>query len=212
MINYELQIRGKPNLKTCSRNLILNKSKDLIKQNYDFKLFKKPKEEIAALRQQWSQKIKELDLKGFTAKEALNLTEENKKLNDLATLKQQDLPGPFTSSKEVLDYMSSCPDSKEKNNRMYLEVRYARESSMSLKRTSAVFKLKIGGKNLSTEDYATNLNKYFDSAKTCSTITLGDLTNVLTGLKGEYKQTYVWFTNNLIKIYLYETNSANNNS
>ena len=190
MINYELQIRGKSFLETSSRNLILNKSHDLIKNNSDFKLFKKEKEVIAVLRKEWSAKMKELDIKGFTAKEALNLTQENKKLKDLENLKQQEIPGPFTSSKDVLDYMSSCPDSKEKNKRMYLEVRYARESSCSLKRTAIIFKLKNRGKNLNTEDYATNLCHYFDSAKSCSTLTLADLNNVLTGLKGEFNLRY----------------------
>ena len=198
MINYELQIRGKPNLNTSSRNLVLNKSLDIIKQNYTFKLFKKPKEEIAVLRQEWSAKMKALDSKGFTEKEALNLTQENKKLKDLAYLKQQKVPGPFTSSNEVQKFMSSCQDSKEKNSRLYLEVRYAKESSMSLKRTASVFRLKIGGKNLATDDYAANLCKYFDSAKACSTLTLGDLTNVLTGLKG--KLTSICISKN---IYIY---------
>jgi len=110
-----------------------------------------------------------------------------KNLNDLAFLKQQEIPGPFTSSAEILEFMSSCPSSKEKNKRMYVEVRYAKESSSSLKRTAAVFKLKNGGQNLATEDYTTNLGKYFDSAKSCSTLTIGDLNNVLTGLKGELR-------------------------
>ena len=78
--------------------------------------------------------MKALDSKGFTEKEALNLTQENKKLKDLAYLKQQKVPGPFTSSNEVQKFMSSCQDSKEKNSRLYLEVRYAKESSMSLKK------------------------------------------------------------------------------
>ena len=69
---------------------------------------------------------------------------------------------------------------------------------MSLKRTASVFRLKIGGKNLATDDYAANLCKYFDSAKACSTLTLGDLTNVLTGLKG--KLTSICISKN---IYIY---------
>ena len=100
MINYELQIRGKPNLNTSSRNLVLNKSLDIIKQNYTFKLFKKPKEEIAVLRQEWSAKMKALDSKGFTEKEALNLTQENKKLR-LGICKAAKGPGLFTSSNEI---------------------------------------------------------------------------------------------------------------
>ena len=178
MINHELQIRGRPFLETCSRNLVLNRSHDLIKKGCGFKKFRKHKEEIAFLKHDWSLKMKELEIKGFTAKEALNLTRENKKLNDLSILKEQEIPGPFTSSNEIQIFMNSCPDSKEKNKRLYLEVRYARESSLSLKRTAAVFKLKSAGKNLATEDYATNLINYFDSAKSCSTLTIGNLNNM----------------------------------
>ena len=61
---------------------------------------------------------------------------------------------------------------------------YERESSLSLNRTAAVFKLKSGGKHLATEDYATNLCNYFDSAKSCNTLTIGELNNVLIVLKG----------------------------
>ena len=66
-----------------------------------------------------------------------------------------------------------------------------KKSSSYLKQTAAVFQLKSGGKNLTTEDYATNLCSYFDSAKSCSTLTMGDLNNVLTGLKGGYYSNYV---------------------
>ena len=81
--------------------------------------------------------------------------------------------------------MNSCPESNDKNKHMYIEVRYARESSLSIKKAASVFKLKSGGKNLSTEDYATNLKNYFDNAKSCNTLTMGDLKNVLNGLKGK---------------------------
>ena len=77
----------------------------------------------------------------------------------MSVLKEQEIPGPFTSSNEIQSFMNSVPDSKEKNKRLYLEVRYERESSLSLKRTAVVFKLKSGGKNLATDDYATNLCK-----------------------------------------------------
>ena len=133
--------------------------------------------------------MRELEIQGFTAKEALHFSCESKKLSDLAVLKQQEVPGPFTSSKEIQTFINSYPDSKEKNKRMYIEVRFAKESSLSLKRTASVFKLKSGCKDLTTEDYAINLCKYFDCSKSHSTLTIRDLNNVLTGLKGELKST-----------------------
>lgn len=128
--------------------------------------------------------MRDLEVQGFTAKEALNLCKENKKLEDLTYLKSQDIPGPFTTSEEITNFMDSCLDSKDKNKSLYIEVRYARKTSQSLKESASVFRLKVAGKNLSTDDYATNLVRYFDSAKSCSSLTLGDLTNVIVGLKG----------------------------
>ena len=43
MINHELQIRGKPFIETCSRNMVLNRSQDLIKKSHSFKRFRKKK-------------------------------------------------------------------------------------------------------------------------------------------------------------------------
>ena len=83
--------------------------------------------------------MKALDSKGFTEKEALNLTQENKKLKDLAYLKQQKVPGPFTFSNDVQKFMSSCQDSKEKNSRLYLEVRYAKREQYVLEEKSKCF-------------------------------------------------------------------------
>ena len=161
MINHELQIRGKPFLETCSRNMVLNRSQNQIKISHGFKKFRKQKEEIAFLKHYWSSKMKELEIKDFTANEALNLTHENKKLSDLSVLKEQEIPGPFTSSNEIQSFMNSFPDSKEKNKCLYLEVRYERESSLSLKRTAAVFKLKSGVKilqqNIMLQTYAITL-------------------------------------------------------
>ena len=144
IITHELWIQSKPFLETCSRNIVLNKAHDLIKKSSSYKRFKKTKEEIALLKQNWSVKMRELEIKGFTAKKVLHFSCESKKLSDLAVLKQQKVPGPFTSSKEIQTFINSCPDSKEKNKRMYIEVRFAKES-LSLKRTVTVFKLKSGG-------------------------------------------------------------------
>ena len=79
------------------------------------------------------------------------------KLEDLEYLKRQKYPGPFTSTSDVKDFMDSEPESKFKNERMYKEIRFQRNSSTSMKRDSAVFRLKSCHKNLDTSDYATNV-------------------------------------------------------
>ena len=67
---------------------------------------------------------------------------------------------------------------------MYRKVRFQRNSSTALKRDAVVFRLKCAHKNLETIDYATNLCKYLDQSKGVSTLSMGDLRNVLNGLNG----------------------------
>ena len=76
-------------------------------------------------------------------------------------------------------------ESAAKNKRMYIEIRLQKITSKTLKKDNRLFRLKAGGKNLSTEDYADNLCAYLDQSKCISTLTLGDLHNVLTGLSGQ---------------------------
>ena len=51
---------------------------------------------------------------------------------------------------------------KDKNQRLYLEIRYARDTSIAFPKTSDIFKLKKNYKNLETSAYAANLKAYLD--------------------------------------------------
>ena len=51
---------------------------------------------------------------------------------------------------------------KVKNQRLYLEIRYARDTSIAFPKTSDIFKLKKNYKNLETSAYAANLKAYLD--------------------------------------------------
>ena len=91
-------------------------------------------------------------------------------------LKKQTPPGPFTTSNEVTTYMASDNlTNNEKNKRLYVEVRYARKTSLALKPTAAVFRLKKDHKNLTTEEYTENLAYYLDSSKSATNLTINDL-------------------------------------
>ena len=65
----------------------------------------------------------------------------------------------FTNGGAVLQRFLEDPslDDSLKNKRMYLEVRYAKLSSLSFPKSSDVFRLKKKGKNLSSAESATNL-------------------------------------------------------
>ena len=86
--------------------------------------------------------MKALQEKGYTEKDLLNSKCEAQNLADLEFLKAQELPGPFTSGKDVMEFMSYAVDQKTRNTRLHREVRYARMTSLSLKETASVFHFK----------------------------------------------------------------------
>ena len=81
--------------------------------------------------------------------------------------------------------MSVDCEEEVKVKRLYNEIRYARMSSMSLQPTAAVFRLNRNYTNLSSEEYADNLCSYLCSARSCKTITIEDLNNVIHGIAGK---------------------------
>ena len=86
--------------------------------------------------------MEEIDKEGMSVKEAASLTQERKKLKDLEYLKAQTPPGPFTSAENVDQYMKDKVDEVERNERLYIEIRFAKMSTSNMKRSSAVFRLK----------------------------------------------------------------------
>ena len=61
---------------------------------------------------------------GIFRESILNTKTESQKLQDLEYLKQQSNPGPFTSTEQVKTFMKQIPESTEKYQRMYIEVRF----------------------------------------------------------------------------------------
>ena len=79
--------------------------------------------------------------------------------------------------------MEQIPESKEKNQQMYIEVRFQKNTSKFLKKDNAIFYLKRDGKNFPTSDYVLNLCLYFDQSRCVSSLSMGDLRNVLNSLE-----------------------------
>ena len=190
MLNYELNLRGRNQIKTGSQNIVLNKSTDLIRNNFEqLRKFKKQAKDIQDVKQQWSNKMEEIEKEGMSLKEAASLTQERKKLKDLEYLKAQIPPGPFTSADD--QYMKAEVDEKEKNECLNIEVRYAKMTTSNMKTSSAVFRLKKDYKNLDSEDYAHNLRVYFGCVNAVNTISLSDFSYILTGLNAACSSTAV---------------------
>jgi hypothetical protein len=183
-VNYEIQIRGKKYLDVVSRKMVLNKSKDILQavDPSDIKKYRKPAKIIKEIKMEWSKRVQEHQQEAYTEKEKACLKDESTKYQLLETLKGEEFPGPFVSDTEVREYMKKDNEEDVKVKRLYNEVRYARMCSMSLKPTAAVFRLKRNYKNLPSEDYAENLCSYLCSARSCKTITIDDLNNVMHGI------------------------------
>ena len=79
--------------------------------------------------------------------------------------------------------MEQIPESQEKNQQMYIEVRFQKNTRKFLKKDNAIFHLKRDGKNLPTSDYVFDLCLYFDQSCCVSSLSMGDLRNVLNSLK-----------------------------
>ena len=149
MVNYEVSIRGTANLPSVSRKLVINKSADLLSKN-SLSGYKSSAKMIDEIKIEWTERMRELQAKGFEKQDLLNLKKDSNKLKDLEFLKQQIPPGPFTKREEVESYMAIAEESKIKNDRLYIEVRYARNTCLSMSNTQKFFKLKQNGKKLKT--------------------------------------------------------------
>ena len=72
--------------------------------------------------------------KGYSEKELLNAKKARWKLTDLEFLKAQSPTGPFTKKEKIERFLATDGQNDEaKNKRLYIEVRYARNTSLSLK-------------------------------------------------------------------------------
>ena len=192
LTNYEINIRGKRNLSSVSKKIVLNRSIDLLEENpSDFKKYKKPAENIKEIRNQWEEEMIKLQKDSYALKEAETTKRAATILKDTQFLKRQSIPGPFTSVDDIDEYKDSCPDSKEKNTRLYIEVRFHRMTSTRKKESDDIFRFKKSGKNLDTYDYANNLKVYFEQTRRLKNISLEDLGSVLCILHQSSKENTV---------------------
>ena len=133
---------------------------------------------------EWNKKIAVLQEQGQDEKKLINAKKESNKLKDLTYLKSQAPLGPFTTADKVHSYIRLPLEENEKNKRLYVEVRYERVSSSTLKETASIFRLKRNGRNLTTQEYGDNLIKYMDDTESMNTLTLADLNTAFAQMAG----------------------------
>ena len=113
---------------------------------------------------------------------------DEKDANNLALAKQTNadlrkllsLGGPFAKSEDVDSFISN-PDfsEEEKNDRMYTEIRYARNTSVTFPKNNGIFRLKKNYKNLATDVYHANLKVYLDKVSCKVNMNYDDFKNAL---------------------------------
>ena len=70
-------------------------------------------------------------------------------------------------------------EESEKVKRLKTEVRYCRDTSLSLPRCSDIFRMKRDNKPLPCKEYATNLSIYLDKVQSNTSVTMQDFIEVL---------------------------------
>ena len=169
-INYKISIRGKRYLEAAKQ--AINKSSDLLDQMDASVInkFSKPAKAIKEIKIKWKKNIELHAKEAYSDKQKASLHEESIKYDLLERLKREEIRGPFTSEKEIRNYLDSKQDEKAKNKQLYDEICYARVTCMSLKPTAAVFRLKRNHQNLTSTEYAENLIPYLNGARCCKRI------------------------------------------
>ncbi len=175
LVNYELSIRGKSNLESVSRKVVLKRAEDIVQnQSQNFMRFKKEAKCIEDVKVEWSAKMKELEREGFDAKDA-------SKLKDLEYLKKQQLPGPVTSTEELKNLLETDLTETQMQERLYIEVRYAKATCLSMNTQAAnrFFRLRENGKKFPSKTYGDCLMRYLDTSKSVARVTIPDFVETL---------------------------------
>ena len=184
-INYELVRRGAKQLKASSSAQVKAKAHDLIEslETGTFQLYNKVGNiRIPEIINDWNVKQNQLIAEGMKQKEISNISVDRRRNNDLEKLKS--LGGPFTSVEEVDNFIKEKIPEAEKVKRLYTEVRYARDSALSIPKTSDIFRLKKQYKNLDSATYASNLKLYLGNVGCRTNVTLEDFSSALDKLHG----------------------------
>ena len=131
---------------------------------------------IDEVKREWSERQRELQALGLNNKQAQKLNKDNRKLADLAILRQQG--GPFVTPEEIDAYMASNIPVEEKQKRLRTEVRYARDSALSFPRNHPVFRIMDTStkpyKLLSPQKFAENLKTFLNKCTGKTYITLDE--------------------------------------
>ena len=140
-------------LEAVSRSLIIQRAKDLREQRETraFRTFRREAEAKKEVELAWSLKMKEKLKLGFSEKQIVGQHKERKRLDMLEALKL--VEGPFTDADSVQNFLDNGELSdKEKQSRLKLELKFARESSTTLPQADQIFRIQVTMPNKKRRD------------------------------------------------------------
>lgn len=132
---------------------------------------------ITEIMQAWKQKQEELRKQSMQDQDIANLAVDRRQNNDLDTLKL--MSGPLTSAAAVGQYTSGNIDKNAKLKSLYLDVRYARDTFLSLPKTSDLLRLIKDHKKLPLSTYAANIKLYLNNVTFNTDATIDYLSKVM---------------------------------
>ena len=127
-INHEL---GATQLDAASSNFVKSKSYDLIElQPLDaYKNYTEDAKKVNHLVREWKEKQVEMEKQGMSKKMIERISSERRRVKDLDKLKKDG--GHFAKPEEVKGFTASDLSEKEKQDRLYIEFRFARDTTLS---------------------------------------------------------------------------------
>ena len=144
--NYDSIVRGGGKLlEPASQHVVVKSSTDLSEHLSpgEFRKSQNQSADIQEIKTKWKEKMRQLQEKGYKEKELLNY---------LRFLKEQEIKGPFSCAEDAKRFMDSCDETNEKIHRMYIEVRYAKNSP-GIGDNKSMFWMKKDEKLLTSVDY-----------------------------------------------------------
>ena len=181
-INYEIKGRGAPNLPTASTMHVIAQSSELIEGKVISKEIREMerKKVVPAIVKAWEATQEQLSKDGLSEKETQSRATDKRRNADLIKLKAYN--GPFGSSAEVRAFAATDMPEEKKKDRLYLEVRYARDSCVSFPKNSDIFRLLKNYKKLDSKSYCDNLIIYFDKVTFRNCVDMRDFESALEDL------------------------------
>ena len=122
----------------------------------------------------------QLSKAGLSEKETESRATDKRHNADLIKLKA--FNGPFSSSAEVRAFAAADMPEAKKVERLYLEVRYARDSCVSFPKNSDIFRLLKNYKKLDSKSYCDNLVIYLDKITFRNCVEMKDFESALDDL------------------------------